>query len=98
MLHSAAILNAISGAVIFVWRTFILFFVSVPVLSVHIVEQDPKVSTASSLRTTALLFAILCIPNANVRVMIAGSPSGTAATARETAVKKFVTNGTPLNS
>ena len=98
LLQSADILNTISGAVILVWRTIILFSVSVPVLSVHIVVQEPRVSTASNLRTTALLFAIFCIPSASVRVIIAGNPSGTAATARETAVRKFETNGTPLKN
>ena len=45
----------------------------------------PSVSTAASLRTIAPRFAMRCMPSASVIVVIAGSPSGIAATARLTA-------------
>lgn len=58
------------------WRTVISLRVSVPVLSVQITEVAPSVSTAGSLRITALRAAIRCTPIASVMVMTAGSPSG----------------------
>ncbi len=51
--------------------------------------HDPNVSTDDNFLTIALDFAIFCIPNAKVKVKTAGSPSGIAATARETAVMKL---------
>jgi len=66
-------------------RTVISFCVSVPVLSVQMTVAAPSVSTAASLRMMAPRFAIRCIPSASVIVVIAGSPSGIAATARLTA-------------
>ena len=44
---------------------------------------DPNVSTAGNLRIKAWRVAIRVVPNANVIVTIAGSPSGIAATANE---------------
>ncbi len=98
LLHKAQILRAFSGEVSQVSLTDIRFKVRVPVLSVHITVQDPKVSTARSFLTTALVFAILCIPKARVSVRIAGNPSGTAATARDTAVVNVSTRGLPLKN
>ncbi len=46
---------------------------------------EPSASTALNRRTTALRFAIRSTPSASVSVSTAGSPSGTAATARATA-------------
>ena len=45
----------------------------------------PSVSTAGSLRTIAPRLAMRCMPSASVMVVIAGRPSGIAATARLTA-------------
>ncbi len=49
----------------------------------------PKVSTAGNFLTIALCFAIVCVPKAKIIVTIAGSPSGMAATANETATKNM---------
>ena len=45
----------------------------------------PSVSTAASLRMSAPFLAIRCMPRASVMVVMAGRPSGIAATARLTA-------------
>ena len=58
--------------------------VRVPVLSEQMTEADPRVSTLVSLLTTALWRAMRCTPSARTTDRIAGSPSGTAATASET--------------
>ena len=65
-------------------RTVISLRVSVPVLSEQITETEPSVSTAGSRRIMACLDAIRCTPIASVMVMVAGSPSGIAATASPT--------------
>ena len=78
-----------------------MLVVRVPVLSEHIIEVQPSVSTDSSLRTIAFFLAILLVPEQQVKsstqayvpnakhvVMTAGSPSGIAATARATAILK----------
>jgi hypothetical protein len=54
-------------------------------LSVQITLAAPSVSTASSLRTTAPRLAMRCMPSASVMVVMAGRPSGIAATAKLTA-------------
>ncbi|CAH0305555.1 hypothetical protein SRABI106_03889 [Rahnella aquatilis] len=56
--------------------------VSVPVLSEQITDIAPSVSTVGSLRIMALERAIACTPSERIIEMIAGNPSGTAATAR----------------
>ena len=61
---------------------------SVPVLSVQITVAEPSVSTAASLRMMAPRLAMRCMPRASVMVVIAGSPSGIAATARLTASRR----------
>ena len=71
-------------------RTVIAFWVSVPVLSVHTTCAQPSVSTAGSRRTSALRRAIRVVPRASTIVVIAGSPSGMAATARATATRNIV--------
>ena len=58
--------------------------VRVPVLSEQMTEADPRVSTLVSRLTTALWRAMRCTPRARTTDRIAGSPSGTAATARDT--------------
>ncbi len=66
--------------------TVIWFCVSVPVLSEQMTVAQPSVSTAVSLRMSAWRLTIRCIPNARQMVTTAGSPSGTAAIARLTAI------------
>src|SRR5690625_913346 len=72
-------------------RRVISLRVRVPVLSVQITEADPSVSTEPSFLTTAPRRANRCTPMASTRDRIAGSPSGTAATARETPSSSTVT-------
>lgn len=68
--------------------TTISLVVSVPVLSEHIIVVQPKVSTDSNFLIIALCLAILLDPSARQVVITAGSPSGIAATASETATLK----------
>src|SRR5665811_1895913 len=65
-------------------RAVISFSVSVPVLSVHICDVLPRVSTEASRLTIAPRFASRAVPIARVNDTTAGSPSGIAATATET--------------
>ena len=58
--------------------------VSVPVLSEQITLAEPSVSTDDRFFTIALRRAMRCTPIANTTDRIAGSPSGTAATASDT--------------
>ncbi len=62
----------------------ISFRVRVPVLSEHTTEADPNVSTDDSFLTIARSPAMRCTPKASTTDRIAGSPSGTAATASDT--------------
>ena len=64
-----------------------------PVLSVQMTVVEPSVSTAGSLRITARRWAIRWTPTASAIVTIAGSPSGIAATASDTAASTASTNG-----
>jgi hypothetical protein len=64
--------------------TVISDLVSVPVLSEAMTEAEPSVSTEDSFLTMARCLAIRCTPSASTTDKIAGSPSGTAATASET--------------
>ena len=64
--------------------TVILFWVRVPVLSEQIICVHPSVSTAVSLRMMALRFDMFVTPMESTMVTTAASPSGIAATARET--------------
>ncbi len=75
--------------------TVIWFSVSVPVLSVQITEVLPSVSTAGSLRMIARRLAIRETPIASVMVTAAGSPSGTAATARAIAAWNMSNTDSP---
>ena len=65
--------------------TVISLRVSVPVLSEQITEAEPSVSTELSFLTMAWCLAMRCTPSASTTVMMAARPSGTAATANETA-------------
>ena len=76
-------------------RTVISLRVSVPVLSLQITVTQPRVSTLGSLRMIAFRFAMRCKPIARVTVTTAGSPSGMAATAKLTLVKKTSANLPP---
>ena len=58
--------------------------VSVPVLSEQITEAEPSVSTDDRFLTIAWCRAMRCTPSASTTDRIAGSPSGTAATASDT--------------
>ena len=60
--------------------TCILFWVSVPVLSVQITVTAPIVSDACNFLTRLLLLSIRRILRANDNVTAIGSPSGTAIT------------------
>ena len=68
--------------------TVIWFWVSVPVLSEQITWAQPRVSTAVSRRMIAFRFDMFVTPMESTTVTTAASPSGIAATARETAIIK----------
>ena len=74
------------------------FWVRVPVLSEQITDALPRVSTAGSLRIMAFLLTMRCTPMESTIVTMAGSPSGMAETARETAVIKISRAGMPLDT
>ena len=69
--------------------TVISLRVRVPVLSEQITVTAPSASTAGRRRTMAWRAAMRCTPIARVMVMIAGSPSGIAATAIPTAARNM---------
>ncbi len=73
--------------------TVILFWVRVPVLSEQMTCVQPSVSTAVSLRMTALRLDILVTPMESTMVTTVASPSGMAATARLTATMKVSISG-----
>jgi hypothetical protein len=56
----------------------------IPVLSEHMTDTLPNVSTLGSFLTMAFLLDIRSTPSASVTVTTIGSPSGIAATARDT--------------
>ncbi len=72
-------------------RIVISFLVRVPVLSEAITETEPRVSTEWRSFMTALRRAMACTPMASTSDRIAGRPSGTAATARETPSSRMST-------
>ena len=76
-------------------RTVITPVVSVPVLSVQMTVALPSVSTAGSRRMSTWRAAIRWTPIASAIVTIAGSPSGTAATASDTADMNTSSGGRP---
>ena len=69
------------------------FCVSVPVLSEQMTDALPSVSTAGRRRMSACFFTIFCTPIAKTMVTMAGSPSGMAATASDTAVMNISRTG-----
>jgi hypothetical protein len=79
-------------------RAVISPLVSVPVLSEQITVVHPSVSTAGIRRTSALRFAISCIPTASAPVTMAASASGTAATASAIANIVIVSTSWRLSS
>ena len=78
--------------------TVILFWVKVPVLSEQITPAHPKVSTAGSFFTMARRLAMRLTPRASTMEMMAGRPSGMAATARDTAVRNISSRFRPWSS
>ena len=70
------------------FTTVILFLVKVPVLSEQITLVQPRVSTALILLITALALDILVTPIESTTVTTVASPSGMAATAKDTATIK----------
>ena len=78
--------------------TVMRFWVSVPVLSEQITPAHPRVSTAGRRLTMARRRAMRATPRASTMVTMAGSPSGMAATARETAVRNMSSMGRPWSS
>jgi len=70
--------------------------VRVPVLSVAITVAEPSASTDDSFLTIALRCAIRLTPRASTTDKIAGSPSGTAATASATPNSSTVTTSPAL--
>ena len=81
----------------YIFWTVILFWVNVPVLSEHITDALPKVSTAGNLFTIAFFLTILCTPIAKTIVDTAANPSGIAATAKLTAVMNMWIGSFPYN-
>ena len=76
--------------------TFILPSVKVAVLSVAIIEVDPRVSAATNFLTKPFFCKILCIPKAKITVIATGNPSGIAATATATEVVNISINFPPV--
>ena len=67
-----------------------MFIVSVPVLSVHITEVEPKVSTAGNFLIIEFFFDMVFVPTDRTMVTIEDRASGIAATAMATAnIKEF---------
>jgi hypothetical protein len=75
-----------------------MFWVIVPVLSVQMIVVAPSVSTAGSLRMMAWRRTISRIPSARLTVTMAGSPSGTAAMARLTAMSSMSSQLNPRST
>jgi hypothetical protein len=78
--------------------TVILFCVRVPVLSETMAVQEPRVSTASRWRITALFSAIRRTPIASATVTTIGRPAGMAATASATASVIICGQALPMRS
>ena len=75
--------------------TVISFFVRVPVLSERMTVVAPRVSTEDNCFTIAFFFARRWTPRASAIVMVAGRPSGTAATATEIVNSRLSMNAFP---
>ena len=78
--------------------TVISLRVSVPVLSVQITEAEPSVSTDDSFLTMARSRAMRCTPSASTTDRMAGSPSGTAATASDTPTSSTSTRSSVVST
>ncbi len=74
----------------------ILPLVRVPVLSVHITETEPSVSTDARFFISAFFFAILWLPIASDRVTVGSSPSGTLAIMMPMANRKLCQKPLPI--
>ena len=76
--------------------TVISFWVRVPVLSEQMTVAEPSVSTDDRRRMSTWRLTISLIPSARLMVTTAGSPSGTAAIARLTAIiNRFTSCSSP---
>ena len=75
--------------------TVILFSVSVPVLSEQITSAQPRVSTECSRRISAFFLSIRETASPSEIVITAVSPSGIAATERESPVRNISNAGSP---
>ena len=96
-LHSAmAVASSSVGPVCS--TTVILFCVRVPVLSEQMTWVQPSVSTAVSRRITACCLLMLVTPMLSTTVTTVASPSGMAATARETATINVLSTVSSVNS
>ena len=72
------------------------FTVSVPVLSLAITVQLPRLSTAFNFFTMTFFLAILVEPTVRAIVNASGSPSGIADTDKATTLKNIDLSGSPL--
>ena len=78
-----------------IWSTDIWLRVMVPVLSRQTVCTDPRVSTALRWRIKTWCLRMSRMPRARVVVAAAGSPSGTAAAARQMEVRSISSQPNP---
>mmetsp|Transcript_69052 Transcript_69052/g.192215 ORF Transcript_69052/g.192215 Transcript_69052/m.192215 type:complete len:299 (-) Transcript_69052:321-1217(-) len=79
--------------------TIVIFpSVRVPVLSLQMMDAEPKVSTAASLRTSTFFFTMSEQPIEREIVTQSGMPSGMAATANVTAIKIMYSHDSPSRS
>ena len=92
--RAIAVISSVGSSVTFL-TTVILFWVSVPVLSEQMICVQPSVSTAVSFRMMAWFLLILVTPMESSTVTTALRPSGTAATARDTAIMKVSITALP---
>ena len=88
-LMAIAMGNRLSLPVKAISPTCILFWVSVPVLSVHITVTAPIVSQACNFLTRLFDFSIRLMLRAKASVTAMGNPSGTAITISVTAIMKY---------
>ena len=77
------------------WRTVILFWVRVPVLSEQMTDTLPSPSTACNLRMMACSLAIFRVPKESTMVTMELRASGMAATARAMAKRKALITFSP---